>query len=43
MDSHEINIEVRYNAVIRRLVVWMAGVFALVCLIAIAVKSFSWG
>lgn len=40
MVNREHNIEVRFNAAIRRLVLWMAGGFLVAFLIARAVKSF---
>ena len=42
MVSDRKTLEVRFNDAIRRLVLWMAGVFALACLLGFAVRSFSW-
>ncbi len=38
MISREENIKVRFNAAIRRLVLWMAGILVIAFLIAVAEK-----
>lgn len=42
MASDRENIEARFNDAIRRLVLWMAGIFVVALLIAMAVKSLLW-